>query len=248
MDIAKQVVVVTGGASGLGLGIAEALLSRGAAVVVLDRDASALDQTKARLGCHAFLADLTDPQQVDGAVATVCNTIGTPAALVNCAGLIRSAPLLNVLDAANPRHSLDLWRETIDANLTSVFLMTRAVADRMVRARVRGSIVNISSVAARGNAGQSAYSAAKAGVEALTQVWAKELGPLGLRFVAVAPGFIDTPSTRAALSPDAIEEWKRKTSLRRLGEVDHVVSAVLFALENDMVTGAVLKVDGGLII
>jgi 3-oxoacyl-[acyl-carrier protein] reductase len=109
-------------------------------------------------------------------------------------------------------------------------------------------IVNMSSISARGNAGQSAYAAAKAGVEALTRSWAKELGPLGLRFVAVAPGFIDTPSTRAALSVEILEELKQKTPLRRLGEVANVALAVIYALENDLLTGTVLDVDGGLTI
>lgn len=241
-----RVIVVTGGASGLGLGIAEALHARGATIVLLDRNAEALECAREKLGCASQLADVTDPAQVDQAIANICSELGVPTGLVNCAGVIRSAPLLNLLDAENPCHPLALWRETIDANLTSVFLMTRAVANRMARARVRGAIVNISSIAARGNAGQSAYAAAKAGVEALTRVWAKELGPLGLRFVAVAPGFIDTPSMHAALSDAAIEELKRETPLRRLGEVGHIVSAVLLALDNDMLTGVVLDVNGGL--
>jgi 3-oxoacyl-[acyl-carrier protein] reductase len=117
----------------------------------------------------------------------------------------------------------------------------------MVRARTKGVVVSLTSVCAKGNAGQSAYSAAKAGVEALTRVWAKELGPLGLRFVAVAPGYIDTPSTRSAVPDEILDTLKRETPLRRLGHPEHVAQAIRFAIENDMLTATTLEVDGGLL-
>lgn len=245
MNLENAVVAVTGGASGLGFGIAEALAKRGAHPVILDRDETALETAGNALQCPTYRIDLTDAEQVDRTVAEICATHGVPLGLVNNAGILRSAPLLNLLNREQPRHSIELWREVLDINLTAVFLMTRAVAEQMARHRLRGAVVNISSVSARGNAGQSAYSAAKAGVEALTRVWAKELGPLGLRFAAVAPGFIDTPSTRAALSAETLEDWKRKTPLRCLGRVDDVAQAVVYILESDLVTGTVLEVSGG---
>lgn len=245
MDIRGARIVVTGGASGLGLGIAAALAGRGAVPILIDRDAEALRRAGDQVGCPAHLADLTLPDQVAAVADKVCAE-GVPCGLVNNAGVIRNGMLLNLLSRDEPYHSLDLWDEVISINLTSVFLVTRAFASRMVRARVRGAIINMSSISARGNAGQGAYAAAKAGVEALTRSWAKELGPLGLRFVAVAPGFIDTPSTRMALNEEVLNELRQKTPLRRLGEVAEVTSAVLYALENDMLTGTVLDVDGGL--
>jgi 3-oxoacyl-[acyl-carrier protein] reductase len=154
--------------------------------------------------------------------------------------------LLNLFDPADRRHSLELWQEIIDVNLTAVFLVTRALVARMAEQRIRGVVVSMSSIAARGNAGQGAYSAAKAGVEALTRAWAKELGVLGFRFLAIAPGFVDTASTRTALSEEALAELKRRTPLRRLGQADEIAAAVLYALQNDMATGTVLEVDGGL--
>src|SRR5205085_6223330 len=122
------------------------------------------------------------------------------------------------------------------------------VVDRMVSARTRGVVINFSSVAAAGNAGQGAYSAAKAGVNAMTHAWAKELGMLGIRFVSIAPGFIDTPSTRAALRDATLQDWVKRTPLRRLGSVDEVISAVMFAISNEHLTGTNLKIDGGLTI
>jgi 3-oxoacyl-[acyl-carrier protein] reductase len=245
MDLHSSRIVVTGGGSGLGLGIAEALAERGAVPIIIDRNPEAIQWASQQLGCPAYLADLTVPEQVATVVETICAE-GVPQGLVNNAGVIRNGMLLNLFNRDEPFHSLDLWNEVIEVNLTSVFLMTRALALRMMWARTRGVIVNMSSISARGNAGQGAYAAAKAGVEALTRSWAKELGPLGLRFVAVAPGFIDTPSTRAALNEEILEELKQKTPLRRLGEVVHVTSAVIYALENDLLTGNVLDVDGGL--
>ena len=246
MNLEGAVIVVTGGASGLGYGIAEALVRHGARPIILDRDEHALQAAAKTLQCPIYQIELTDPQQVDNTVEEICATHGVPQGLINNAGILRSSPLLNLLNREQPRHSLELWHEVLNVNLTAVFLMTRAIAEQMARKRVRGVIVSMSSISARGNAGQSAYSAAKAGVEALTRVWAKELGPLGLRFAAIAPGFIDTPSTRAALTDEALEDWKRKTPLRRLGRVEDIAQAVLYILENEMITGTVLEVNAGL--
>jgi len=109
-------------------------------------------------------------------------------------------------------------------------------------------IVNFSSIAASGNPGQSAYAAAKAGIEAMTTVWARELGPLGIRAVAIAPGFVATPSTDAAMNPDALADLKRRTPLLRLARPAEITSAVLFAIENDFLTGTTIAVDGGLVL
>lgn len=247
MNLAGAPIVVTGGAAGLGLAIAAALGAAGAMPILLDRDPDALAVAMAQLSCPGYAVDVSDAAAVDAAVATLCERHGTPHGLVNNAGILRSAPLLSLGAAGDGRHPLALWNEVLAANLSSVFLVTRAVADRMVRQRVRGAIVSMSSVAARGNAGQTAYAAAKAGVEAMTRVWARELGALGLRFVAVAPGYVDTPSTRAAVPAEILETLRRETPLRRLGTPEQVAETVLYALRNDMVTGAVLPVDGGLV-
>ena len=193
-----------------------------------------------------LVCDLANSAAVERSVSAAWEQIGPISILVNAAGLIHSAPLVNIADARDRRHGIDTWRRVIDDNLTSVFLATVNTVDRMVSTRTRGVVINISSVAAAGNAGQGAYSAAKAGVNALTRAWAKELGPLGIRFVAIAPGFIDTPTTHAALEGALLKEWVRSTPLRRLGPVESVTSAVLFAATNEHLTGTVIEVDGGL--
>jgi 3-oxoacyl-[acyl-carrier protein] reductase len=109
-------------------------------------------------------------------------------------------------------------------------------------------IVNISSVSAKGNAGQSAYSAAKAGLEALTKVWAKELAPLGIRCFAIAPGFCDTESTHKAISERMLQETVGRVPIKRLGTAQEIASFVIAGIENDFLNGKILEVDGGLVV
>ena len=167
-------------------------------------------------------------------------------ALVNAAGWICSAPLYNLLGRPAGRHDLAVWEKTLRSNLTTALVMGSCVVEQMIRQRTRGVIINISSVAARGNAGQSAYAAAKAGCNALAMTWAKELGGFGIRALAIAPGFIDTPSTHSAMSEERLKDWVGKTALRRLGTPPEVARTVIFAVENDYLTGTVIELDGGL--
>jgi 3-oxoacyl-[acyl-carrier protein] reductase len=122
------------------------------------------------------------------------------------------------------------------------------IAEHMAVNRIRGVIVNISSICADGNAGQTAYSASKAGLESMTKVWAKELGSFGIRSIAIAPGFMDTESTHVALAESVLEEIRLRTPLRKLGKVSQVTHAIKFALTNDFVNAGVIRVDGGLTI
>ena len=189
---------------------------------------------------------MLDPSATERRIGEAWERHGPISILVNAVGYIHSAPLINIAARTDRRHSIEAWRRVIDLNLTAVFLATVSVVDRMVSTRTRGVVINFSSVAAAGNAGQGAYSAAKAGVNGMTKAWAKELGIMGIRFVAIAPGFIDTPSTRAALPEPVMSEWIKRTPLRRLGSVEDVISAVVFAIMNEHLTGKVIEIDGGL--
>jgi 3-oxoacyl-[acyl-carrier protein] reductase len=148
-------------------------------------------------------------------------------------------------DARLTTHSLDSWRNVIDANLTAPFVVATQVAARMARRR-GGSIVNFSSIASEGNAGQAAYGAAKAGIEGLTRTMAIELGPLGVRVNAVALGFVDVASTRAAVAGEQLTAYARKTPLGRLGRVEDVMGAIEFLATNTFANGTIVKLDGGL--
>jgi 3-oxoacyl-[acyl-carrier protein] reductase len=244
LEIEGAVALVTGGANGLGLAIAKCLHGRGARIAVLDQDESALALLPPEFDCQAI--DVTDPALVGRAVANVVARLGRIDVLVNNAGVISSEPFVNLLRPSELMHGYDRFRRAIVANLDSVFIVTAAVVEQMVLSRSAGAVVNISSISANGNEGQTAYSAAKAGVNALTVTWAKELGRWGIRCNAVAPGFIESDSTRRALSDEAIRHVRSKTPLRRLGEVQEVAQAVCAVIENDFLNGVILHVDGGL--
>ena len=155
-------------------------------------------------------------------------------------------PFVNVMNREQMMHDYGRFRDAVVANLDSVFIVSSAVVQQMVSHRWKGVIVNISSISASGNEGQTAYSAAKAGVDAMTVTWAKELGRWGIRCNAVAPGFIGTESTRQALKQEVVDRIRAGTPLRRLGEAQEVALAVEALVLNDFMNGVVLRVDGGL--
>jgi 3-oxoacyl-[acyl-carrier protein] reductase len=190
--------------------------------------------------------DVSDHSQVVAAMNRFHDSAGAADVLVNNAGVLYSAPLVTIQASGVQTHDPSEWNRVLAADLSSVFYMTACAVARMIATRTKGVIVNISSVSAAGNAGQSAYSAAKAGVNALTAVWAKELGPLGIRVVAVAPGFVDTPSTSGALSEASLRETVKRIPLKRLGRPEEIADGVVAVLENDFFHGRVFELDGGL--
>ncbi len=246
MDINGKTAVITGGASGLGKEMANLMLEKKANVAILDINLELLEKNSQ--GLESILAihcDITDELSVSKAVNKVLEKFGTVDILINNAGILYSEPLINIL-SEKKRHSLDSWKKVLDLNLTGTFIVSSFIAEHMVMSRRKGIIINISSICSNGNAGQSAYSASKAGVESLTKVWAKELGIHGIRSVAIAPGFIDTESTHKAISKSAIDTIKSEIPIRRLGKSENVSHAIIFAIENDYINGKVIEVDGGM--
>lgn len=246
LKLEGAVILVTGGAKGLGLGIATYLQVKGATVIVADLDS----QSVAALPAHieGFVLDVTRLDDARDLAATMIKLYGRIDVLVNNAGVIYSEPMVNIMNSSGMMHDYDRFRASITANLDSVFIMTSAVVEQMILRRIKGVIVNISSISACGNEGQVAYSAAKAGVNAMTVTWSKELGRCGIRCNAIAPGFIDTESTLKALSETSLKHIKANTPLRRLGEVGDVAEAVATVITNNFMNGAILNVNGGLTI
>ena len=249
MELRGKRVIVTGGVRGLGRAMVNQLIANQAAVTVFDVNVAGLDElSKQPGGVKCIECDLANHEKVIKATNEYHEMFGAAEVLINNAGILYSEPLIKFTPGGVARHDIAMWNKVLASDLSSVFYMTACVVEKMITTRTRGVIVNISSVSAAGNAGQSAYSAAKAGVNALTAVWAKELSPMGIRVVAVAPGFTETDSTKEAVSESALRETIKKVPLRRLGKPEEIAKGVISVIENDFFNGKVFELDGGLIV
>ena len=249
MELRGKKVIVTGGVRGLGRAMVDKLVANEATVTVFDLDIAGLDELRKQVsGVQCVACDVSEYEQVSAATGKYHDEFGAADVLINNAGILYSEPLVKITAAGVARHDVAMWDKVLAADLSSVFYMTVCVIEKMITTRTRGVVVNISSVSAGGNAGQSAYSAAKAGVNALTAVWGKELGPMGIRVVAVAPGFTETDSTKEAISETVLRETIKKVPLRRLGRPEEIADGVLSVIKNDFFHGKVVELDGGLIV
>jgi 3-oxoacyl-[acyl-carrier protein] reductase len=248
MNIAGANVLVTGGGRGIGRQLVEGFVRDGARVGVFELNDELCLELKAAFGdaVGVWRCDVANANSVDQAVREATDAGFAADVLINNAGIIHSEPLINLSVRGDRTHSRENWRRVLAVDLDSVFYVTSRVVDQMVDRRCKGVVISISSVSAAGNIGQSAYSAAKAGVNALTNTWAKELGPLGLRFAAIAPGFLDTGSTREALSEAVLAKLQQQIPLRRLGKPETIYQTARYIVENDYLTGSVVEVNGGL--
>jgi 3-oxoacyl-[acyl-carrier protein] reductase len=239
-----KVVIVTGGASGLGQAAVRAFAGEGARVSIWDVTVPAGSALAAEL-CDAGAevefrrVDVADREAVGEAVAAVRQRFGSVDVLINNAGITRDATLVKMEEAQ--------FDKVVEVNLKGVFNCGQAAARVMVE-QGSGCMVNTSSVVALyGNFGQTNYVATKAGVIGMTRVWARELGRKGVRVNAVAPGFIATDMVMAM--PEKVREMMAgKTPMQRLGRPEEIADAYLFLASDraSFVNGAVLSVDGGL--
>jgi 3-oxoacyl-[acyl-carrier protein] reductase len=234
-------IVIAGAGGSLGRGFVEHFAAQGRQVLALDLRPELVPQSAT---VNAVAADLACVEAVDAALDHVPRSDSIDL-LVNAVGMIWNEPVVKVKGARMSAHAADSFARVIDSNLTAAFLVATRVAGRMVR-KGGGTIINFSSLSAQGIPGQAAYSAAKAGVVGLTRAMAAELGPLSVRVNAIAPGFIDVASTRAALSEQKIAEYAGRTPSGRLGSLEEVIGAVEFLAGNSFINGVVLDVDGGL--
>lgn len=251
MDIKGKVIVITGAARGLGAAMARRLATHGPTLALVDLEADSLTDcasacAAAGASVQTYAANVAKEADVVELFDRIVTDCGTVDALVNNAGITRDALLLKYKDGEMlSKMSLEQWQSVIDVNLTGVFLCGREAAERMVKTGAKGVIINIASISRAGNMGQTNYSAAKAGVQAMAVVWAKELARYGIRVASIAPGFIETEMV-LGMKPEAREKITAGIPLKRMGQPDEIAHTVEFILQNDYVSGRCFEIDGGL--
>ncbi len=252
--MSQRVVIVTGGANGIGRATVLAFAATGAAVAIWDLNDAAgeslANEINERGGAAIFQrVNVADPSAVESAVATVIERWDRIDVLINNAGILRDAQLIKVKNGeVAGKLSVADFDAVIDVNLKGVFTCAQAVAPHMIAQRA-GRIINASSVVGLyGNFGQTNYVAAKAGVIGMTRVWARELGRYGITVNAVAPGFIATEMTQG-MPAKVLESMVARTPVGRIGRPEDVAAAYVFLASEaaSFINGAVLSVDGGLV-
>jgi len=250
MDITEKTFLISGGASGLGAATAHMLVQQGARVVIADRDTDSGQAITAELGKFARFAqtDVTDEDSVQNAVTLAVETFGGLHGAISCAGI--GIPE-KIIGDEGP-HRLDTFEKVIRVNLTGTFNVTRLAANAIVRGEAqtngeRGVIINTASIAAfEGQLGQASYAASKGGIVSMTLPIARELARYGIRVMTIAPGIFDTPML-AGLSDEVRESLGQQTPFPpRLGRPDEYAALVRHIIENEMLNGEVIRLDGAM--
>ena len=239
-----KTALITGGAKGIGAATAALLAREGATVVVADFDETAAQETATSIGGHAVRCDVTNREDVEGAVAAAVTLGSSLDILVTCAGIIRDNMLFKMTD--------EDWDAVIDTHLKGTFFAVRAAQRQMVEQK-SGKMVLISSTSALGNRGQTNYATAKAGLQGMTKTLAIELGPFNVNVNCVAPGFIATAMTQQTADRMGVpfeqfmEAVSAQVPLRRVGQPEDVAGTIGFLCSEDAsyVSGQVIYVAGG---
>lgn len=239
MELNHQIAVVTGGASGMGKACVQALRERGVIVVIWDR----------QVVSEGIACDVSSSESVEQALSETISQVGVPRICINCAGVAPARKMVGK-DGVMP---LDSFKQVIDINLVGTFNVMRVIADVMSRLSIlndseeRGVIINTASIAAyEGQVGQTAYSASKGGVVAMTLPAARELAQYGIRVNTIAPGLIATPLLLTM--PQAVQDSLAATVPfpKRFGKPEEFAALVIHLIENCMINGEVIRLDGAL--
>ncbi|WP_434711153.1 SDR family NAD(P)-dependent oxidoreductase [Pseudomonas sp. R1-1] len=248
MQIENKVFIVTGGASGLGAASAELLVNAGAKVMLVDMNAEAVAAQAQRLGAKSVVADISNEAAAEAAVQATLDAFGSLNGLINCAGIVRGE---KILGKTGP-HALSSFAQVINVNLIGSFNMLRLAAAAIAESEAnadgeRGVIINTASVAAfDGQIGQAAYSASKGAIASLTLPAARELARFGIRVMTIAPGIFETPMM-AGMTPEVRDSLAAGVPFPpRLGKPAEYAALVRHIIENSMLNGEVIRLDGAL--
>ncbi len=241
--LAGRRVLITGAARGIGAAIAETFAAEGASLMLLDRDGDLCTATAARLGAQALDVDLADPASARTVTQSAIDALGGVDVLVNNAGILHMAPLLDI--------TVDDWDRTFDVNVRAMLLTTQVAARTMIDAgQGNGCIINMASMGGKiGSPNQAHYAASKAAVISLTRVSAIELGQHGIRVNCICPGYVLTEMGAATRTPEMVAKWSAMSPLGRCAEPAEVADMALF-LASDQArycTGQAMNVSGGMV-
>lgn len=243
-SLRNRTAIVTGAAQGIGLATAKKLIQYGANVALVDIQADKLDLAKKELGTstrvESFTLDISKKSEVESTVQNISKIFSSIDILVNNAGILRDASLLKMEETK--------FDEVINVHLKGTFLLTQACTKYMSEKKY-GKIVNLSSVASRGNFGQTNYSAAKAGIIGMTKTWALELSRYNINVNAIAPGLIETDMTKSIPQP-VLDTLLSKIPLKRMGDTTEVANLICFLASDDAcyIQGEVIHINGGFLL
>ena len=235
-------VVITGAARGIGAAIATRYAAEGARLALLDREADACRATAAALSATPYEVDLADPAGTVAVMEDAIGTLGGIDVLVNNAGILLFADLLDI--------TVDDWDRTFDVNLRAMLVTTQVAARWLIKAGRPGAIVNMASMGGKvGSPRQAHYAASKAGVISLTRVAAMELGPHGIRVNCICPGYVLTEMGAATRTPEMVAAWSSKSPLGRCADASEVADMALFLASDEAryCTGQAMNVSGGMV-
>lgn len=254
MNLENKNIVITGGGQGLGHTMAISFAQSGANIALIDLNEELLQESaklveaagRENIQVKYYLANVSNEEQVENTFKQINSDFDGIHGLINNAGILRDGMFVKAKDGVVVKKmSLAQFQSVIDVNLTGVFLCGREAAVHMIESGNQGVIVNMSSIARGGNMGQTNYSAAKAGVVAMTTTWARELGRHGIRVGAIAPGVIRTAMTDA-MKPEMRDRLEKMKPVGRLGEATEIAHTAKYIFENEFFTGRVVEIDGGL--
>lgn len=244
MDLKDQIAIVSGGASGMGLATAQALLEKGMKVMIWDKVPASTD-----VDCPSIACDVSSATEVEAAMEETLSLFGLPRVCINCAGI---APAKRMVGKEGAMPLAD-FKRVIDVNLVGTFNVMRVVAEKMLgnglsaTSEERGVIINTASVAAfEGQIGQTAYSASKGGVVAMTLPAARELAQHAIRVNTIAPGLIATPMLLSMPKEVQASLAATMTFPKRLGRPEEFAALALHIIENPLINGEVIRLDGAL--